>query len=69
VAHDPSENLEYILQRLRAVGVGSVIVVPFDTGVPGFAVAKVLVPELEHPAGDRKQRYGRRAVKAMMGAA
>jgi ribosomal protein S12 methylthiotransferase accessory factor len=69
VARDPSDNLQHILGRLRAVGVGSVIVVPFDTGVPGFAVAKVLVPELEHPAGDRQQRYGRRAVKAMMGGA
>jgi ribosomal protein S12 methylthiotransferase accessory factor len=69
VTRDPSDNLQHILGQLRAVGVGSVIVVPFDTGVRGFAVAKVLVPELEHPAGNRQQRYGRRAVKAMMGAA
>jgi YcaO-like protein with predicted kinase domain len=68
-ARDPADNLQFILERLRALGVGSVIVVPFDTGLPGFAVVKVLVPELEHPAGDRQQRYGRRAVKAMMEAA
>jgi len=69
VARDPSDNLQFILDRLRSLGIASVIVVPFDTGLPGFAVAKVLVPELEHPAGDRQQRYGRRAVKAMMEAA
>lgn len=65
---DPAENLQFILARLRAAGIGSVVVVPFETGIDGFAVAKVLVPELENPAGDRKQRYGRRALKMMMAA-
>lgn len=67
-ARDPADNLEFILARLRESGVKSVVAVPFDTGIPGFAVAKVLVPELEHPAGERRQRYGRRALNAMVNA-
>jgi YcaO-like protein with predicted kinase domain len=66
---DPAENLLFIVERLRAIGVGSVIVVPFDTGIDGFAVAKVLVPELEHPPGNRVKNYGRRALKLMMATA
>ena len=66
---DPAENLLFILERLRATGVGSVIVVPLDAGIPGFAVAKVLAPELEHPPGERQKSYGRRALKLMMAAA
>lgn len=65
---DPGENLRFILERLRATGIGSVIVVPLDAGIPGFAVAKVLVPELEHPPGERQKSYGSRALKLMMAA-
>lgn len=63
----PAQNLPFILQRLEQAGIGSVIVVPLEADEPGFAVAKVLVPELEHPPGERRQRFGRRALKAMAG--
>ncbi len=63
------ENLEFILARLRARGIGNVIVVALESEAPGFAVAKVVVPELENPAGARRQRFGRRALVAMAGAA
>jgi ribosomal protein S12 methylthiotransferase accessory factor len=66
IPRDPAENLLFIVERLRATGIGSAIVVPFDTGIEGFAVAKVLVPELEHPPGNRKKNYGRRALKLIM---
>lgn len=65
----PADNLAFILERLDNVGIRSVIAVPLEDGSEGFAVAKVLVPELEHPPGDRRQRFGRRALKRMMGGA
>ncbi len=66
--HDPVHNLDFILTRLSKVGVGSVVVVPLAADEPGFAVAKVIVPELEHPTGSRRQRFGRRALSAMVAA-
>ncbi len=59
------ENLAFMLDRLRNAGVGSVIVVPLEADDSDFAVAKVLVPELESPPGARRQRFGRRALKFM----
>ena len=44
----------------------SAVAVPLDAG-EGFAVAKVVVPELENPPGNRRQRFGRRALTFMMG--
>jgi ribosomal protein S12 methylthiotransferase accessory factor len=58
-----------MVERLRAVGVRSIIVVPLEAGEAGYAVAKVLVPDLENPPGDRRFPYGRRAVRAMLAAA
>jgi len=66
-AHDaphPADNLDFILTRLRNAGVTSVIVVPI-AAEEGFAVAKVLVPEIEHPASGRRHRFGPRALRAM----
>jgi YcaO-like protein with predicted kinase domain len=61
------ENLAFMLDKLRSAGVRSVIVVALEAGEPGFAVAKVLVPELENPPGARRQRFGRRALRFMTG--
>jgi ribosomal protein S12 methylthiotransferase accessory factor len=58
---EPAENLDFILRRLRDVGVTSAIVVPI-ADEEGFAVAKVLVPELEHPLSGRRQRFGPRVM-------
>lgn len=58
-----------MVERLRAVGVREVIVVPLEAGDDDFAVAKVFVPDLENPPGDRGQTFGRRAVRTMMGLA
>ncbi len=62
--HIPADNLDFILTRLRAIGVASAIVVPLQRE-EGFAVAKTLLPELEHPATGRRQRFGLRAMKMM----
>ncbi len=58
---EPADNLHFMLAQLQQVGVTSVIVVPIELD-DGYAVAKVLVPELEHPPGSRRQRYGQRVM-------
>jgi YcaO-like protein with predicted kinase domain len=63
-----ADILSNLLASLAAVGIHSVVVVPLDAASEGFAVAKVLVPELEHLAGDRRQRFGTRALTAMVAA-
>ncbi len=63
---DAMESVEFILARLRERAVTSVIVVPLEVS-EGFAVAKVVVPELENPPGKRRQRFGRRALTMMAG--
>jgi len=65
---DAMENLEFILARLRERAISTVIAVPLEVS-EGFAVAKVVVPELENPMGNRRQRYGRRALTMMMAGA
>lgn len=65
--HRPARNLAVMLDALQSVNVESVVAVPLATE-DGFAVVKVLVPELEHPAGNRLQRFGRRALSMMMAA-
>ena len=66
---DPADNLRFVLERLVAVGVTSAIIVPLEADTEqGFAVARALIPEIEYPPGNRRQRFGKRALKAMMGA-
>jgi ribosomal protein S12 methylthiotransferase accessory factor len=67
VSTHPADNLHLLLSSLQEAGVNSVIVVPLAASEPGFAVAKVLVPELENPPGERRQYYGKRAFRAMAG--
>jgi ribosomal protein S12 methylthiotransferase accessory factor len=64
--HEPADNLHFILTRLHKIGVTSVIVVPIEADEEGFSVAKVLVPELEHPASGRRQRFGQRVMNLRM---
>jgi len=62
VAPDRGGYLRGLITRLTAVGVDSVILVPFERGERGFAVARILVPALENPSGDRAARFGPRAM-------
>jgi ribosomal protein S12 methylthiotransferase accessory factor len=62
------EYFPFILDRLRSVGARHAIAVSLEAEADGFAVAKVLVPDLENPPGsDRRQPFGRRGLAAMMG--
>ncbi|HEY0121526.1 MAG TPA: YcaO-like family protein [Rhizobium sp.] len=54
--------LYLVIDRLKQANINSVIAVSLaDPSLP-FAVAKLLVPQLENPAGDRKRRFGYRAI-------
>lgn len=66
IARDPRGLLPALLGRLGAVGIKRVIVVPLSGPHEPMAVAKVLVPELENPPGERRQRFGRRGLTAML---
>lgn len=60
------DPLDVTLHRLRASGVGSVIVVPLSHADERFCVAKTLVPDLENPPGNRRSRFGPRALNMMI---
>lgn len=54
--------LHLTIGRLRQAGIVSAIALPLaDPSLP-FAVAKLVVPQLENPAGERKRRFGYRAI-------
>lgn len=59
---DRAKYLPTMIERLRGVGIRSIIVVPMESGERGFAVVKILVPDLESPSGDRQTRFGPRAI-------
>ena len=58
---EPEDYVRSMLGRLKGIGVRSVVVVPLENGARGFSVAKILVEDLESPAGPRKTRFGPRA--------
>ena len=65
-AVEPVDYIGHIAARLRAVGVGSAIVVPIETGERGFAVAKSLIVDLETVPGARRFPLGPRALRAKL---
>ncbi len=58
------DALDMLLGRLKAASVDSVIVVPLQEDAD-YAVAKVIVPGLEHPPGARAVAHGARILRAM----
>ena len=64
-----ADYIDHLLARLRAAGVRQAIVAPLVADDPDFAVAKMLVPDLENLPGDRRFRYGKRMLRAMTGRA
>jgi len=58
---EPDDYVRSMLDRLKGIGVQSVVVVPLENGARGFSVAKIIVEDLESPAGPRKTRFGPRA--------
>lgn len=65
-AVEPGDYIGHIAARLRAVGVGSSIVVPLEKGERGFAVAKALIVDLETVPGARRFPLGPRALRAKL---
>jgi ribosomal protein S12 methylthiotransferase accessory factor len=63
---DRAAYVDFLIARLRAAGVRQAIVAPLQANDPDFAVAKMLIPDLESLPGDRRYRYGKRMVRAMM---
>lgn len=59
-------SLETYLEPLRQRGIRSVVAVPLGGEEYGFSVCRVLINELESPAGVRKHRFGGRALNAML---
>jgi ribosomal protein S12 methylthiotransferase accessory factor YcaO len=59
--------LTYTLDVLKQAGIDRVIAVALTGEKIPFAVAKVLVPQLENPEGPRKQKFGRRAISHVLG--
>ncbi|WP_414130840.1 YcaO-like family protein [Rhizobium jaguaris] len=54
--------LHFTVDRLRQAGITSAIALSLGHASLPFAVAKLAVPQLENPAGDRKRRFGYRAI-------
>ena len=64
--HHPGGLLPTVLGQLTDAGIRSAISVHLNPENRDFAVAKILVPQLENPAGARKHRFGMRAVIKML---
>ena len=58
----PQPLLDFVLRRLEAAGIRTVVVVPLTEDAAPFSVVKVVVPALENPDGARKRRFGERAL-------
>jgi ribosomal protein S12 methylthiotransferase accessory factor len=54
--------LDLTLERLRQAGINSAIALRLSDPSLPFVVAKLFVPQLENPAGERKRQIGYRAI-------
>ncbi|HEY5550418.1 MAG TPA: YcaO-like family protein [Opitutaceae bacterium] len=59
--------LNWLVERLRAVGIRTLALVPFEVPEAPFAVARVIAPDLEQDPRSGNRRPGRRLVAAMLG--
>lgn len=57
-------DLEGILMRLKQTAITQAIAIRLSQPELPFSVVKILVPELENPEGERRQRFGNRAIAA-----
>ncbi|MGY5809618.1 YcaO-like family protein [Rhizobium sp. LEGMi198b] len=62
LTHGAEALLHLTIDRLRQAGINSAIALSLGDASLPFAVAKLVVPQLENPAGDRKRRFGYRAI-------
>jgi ribosomal protein S12 methylthiotransferase accessory factor len=61
-----SERIALLLSMLGERRVGRVLAVDLAPGEKRFSVVKLLIPELESPDGNRRRRFGARALPKMM---
>lgn len=61
------DGLDYLLGRLRAGGIDSVVAVPLGGEDLGVSVARVFIPALEDPIASPHWRPGPRGFRAMLG--
>lgn len=57
-------DLEGILMRLKQTAITQAIAIRLSQPELPFSVVKILAPELENPEGERRQRFGNRAIAA-----
>jgi ribosomal protein S12 methylthiotransferase accessory factor len=57
-----SELLAFTVERAKGAGITSLLSVTLTEETGPFAVVKILAPQLENPEGNRKRRFGARAI-------
>lgn len=65
-AKSTGEALSAVLNRLQACGISEIYAVDLTPAWLPVFVTKVLVPQLENPDGDRRQRFGNRAISRVL---
>lgn len=66
VSGDPQELLCQVLQQLKMAGISTAVAVRLSADDLPFSVVKVFVPDLENPDGERKRRFGPRALSGSL---
>ena len=64
IAETFREDLDWLIQRLGAIGVGQIACVDLSSGIPDLSVFRVVIPGLEAPHDDDTFVPGPRAVAA-----
>ncbi|PWW03563.1 ribosomal protein S12 methylthiotransferase accessory factor [Hoeflea marina] len=63
---DPKTLLDQVLLDLERAGIDTVVAVRLSAESLPFAVVKVFAPDLENPDGERKRRFGARALSSSL---
>ncbi|MNV95669.1 YcaO-like family protein [compost metagenome] len=61
-ANSTEQALEMVLAQLQSCGISDIYAADFSPDWLPATVVKVIVPQLENPDGDRRQRFGSRAI-------
>ena len=67
VAEDAPRLFDWLVGRLKSVGIRSAVLVSLMSEDLGFSIGRVIVPDLEQDPRTKNRYLGRRALKAMMG--
>ena len=66
-AGDAPRLFDWLVDRLKSVGIRSAVLVSLMSEDLGFSIGRVIVPDLEQDPRTKNRHLGRRALKAMMG--